>query len=1054
MLAKPESCRTCSLWRVTHSQKQKPFYHTIEGLGFCEPEGFPHLGVAFVGEASGEKEEQDGKPLRPYAASGSIHKRTLRAVGVNPPQVYALNVVSCRPPNNKLDGMPYEPDAIGNCAPILNTRLNFFRNAVRCNSGIVEPVTVALGDVAWRTLTGLTGDKLSISYARGYPQRTHAHGLVIGTWHPAFVRRHTKLLGVLTKDYAKAFKLAREGFKPFPTNYKTQPSPEEIIEFRDRVLAAGPHDVLIFDFETVDIDKSAPSGTWPALISVQFSLEVGTGIHMYITRDTLPIVKQIMAAPITKAGHNIWDFDIPLAIYHGITVGGLAHDTMWMYHHKEPDLTLDEAGKEADTDLRFSTSAGLQSVASFYGADTLWKHERMIQNEETQRHYAVADVDNNGRIMWGLPGIPSLPDDLRQYGLWNGYERYVYQFFPVLKKMAERGLPINRVRQRGLDSDLAAIEIEIDDKIQRIHPDELKRLSPANGFVNGPKVGPKIRWVVSDPCGAYIMSGLPKPGCGFGHWEWFDEADDVTVDDAKEMAEEAEGDVAVAGVWRPMVERTFYEDKIKQTSTCACVHDPVGKEKGLKAFDGRRPDKSCSTCAGKGVIRSEVSGDVVRWARLLPFRPSNKQLVAYITHRKHKVPYDRKTKKNTTAAKGINELAKKTKDPLYQSILDIRTINKLRSTYVTGKGWVMYGANGQLDWATQPPRIHTTPTLGPATGQTSTRRPNIQNQPKHVRNENLRHLDLPKKLRSLIEARPGHKIVEFDLKSAHALTLGLEARDASYMRLARIDVHSYMTSIMAAKRGLWPAAIDLNVSDVDLKKALKEVRNHRVDCTCSDTARVKGKVESHCKGVHFEADIRDTQAKPAILGYGFGLQGMRLYETNKESFRDEYEAQETLELINEIFHLLKTYRDDVLQEAHIKRYLTSRGGFIRWFWHVYDFKYDPTVEGKFVQSHGEDAEDAMAFRPANTAFVYIRNVMLRLEELGVNDEANFINTVHDSLVFEIPDEKMDTCCPVIKAELERPQLELGDPIVAPEGLWIECEAKVGSTWGVMTDLKI
>lgn len=1068
------------------------------------------MGVCFVAEASGENEENDGLPLRPYAQAGSIHERVLRSLGslgVSRKNTMAFNVLACRPPDSRLDGAPYELAAIQHCSPIRDRRLREFVNGCRNNPRVAQPVVVALGDVAWRTLTGLSGKYYSISYARGYPVQT-PYGLVVGTYHPAYVRRNTKFMGVITEDYLKAFTWAREGFQEFPRAYTTYPTVQDIQNFRDRVLSisqqAGAADgfshILSFDYETLWIEKNAPRGTWPALVSVQFSLEPGRGIYLDVNRDTLPIIKEIMASRMRKTTHNGWDFDVPLSFHWQIPVGGVVDDSLWAAHHYQPDLIMEDAGNEAETDFRFSTSASLQSVASFHGMDFMWKHLRAASSEDDKRFYGIADVDATSRIMRADGG---LPDKMRAKGVWNGYERYVRQFMPILQKMADRGLPFNRIKQRGLDTELAAIELQLDDVIQRVHPDELKRLSPAMGYVKDPKIGDKIRWVSNKPvvkavpatpsdldvataaAAQQVIDALsdqelrtPVGSPLLGHYEYLDEGTDIefSPDGAPQELDTEEGDAIVTGKWRPMIKRSFHVENIKETIFCACLYDPKKrneKKKGLAAFGGRRPVAECQECGGKGKRTSVRSGDVSRWARLLPFRSSNKQLTDYIRYRGHKVPFDRKLQKYTTAAKGIQELAKKTKDPLYQTILDVRTVSKVRSTYVTGKGWVDRTPEDKIDWDHQPERVHTQFNCGPATGQTATRRPNIQNPPKHIRNENLRHLDLPTKFRRLIEARPGRRIWEFDLKSAHALTLGLEARDAAYMRLARIDVHSFMTSILAAKRGIWPAPISMDLvlhgSEADLKKALKTVRAARTpNCICDNPK----KVSPLCKAIHFESDIRDTQAKPAILGYGFGMQGGKLYSTNKDSFENDFQAQAVLNEIDEAFPLLKQYRTDVMIEAHDKKYLVSKGGFIRWAWHVYDFKYDANVEGHWKTSHGDDAEDVMAFRPANNAFVYIRDAMLRLEErlvpefgvtfladgrfhaADVNESAYLINTVHDSLVYEIPVAIEDRVAPIIKQELERKQLLLADPAVAPDGLWIECEAKAGPDWGSMKDVNV
>jgi hypothetical protein len=903
--------------------------------------------------------------------------------------------------------------------------------------------------------------KLGIEYVRGYPVMGKYGVVVIPTFDPKFIRTHTKLMPVLADDYRKAFNIARDGLNVLPVESIVRPNPAQVRDLRDRVLAMDPKDPnlwLIFDFETDNTMPNMPRNWTPPLQSVQFSLGPQHAVFMDWNAETAHVIREILGSPVRKAGHNVYDFDLLVAHNNQIPVGGVVDDSLFMFHHYQPDLTVEDSGTEADKDFRYSTAAGLQYVASFYGADSAqvtdpagcqrpgWKHLRLSESQAERDLYGNLDVAMNARIIYGCKGFESLPSQLRKQGLWEGYERYVRQFYPVLQRAADRGIPIDRPGQFGMDRELAKVEIDIDRKIQAAHPNQLKRRDPALGYVRPPKESAKIK----------IVDGV---------YYWLDEGEDVTVDEQKDMAEEASGDVVVTGVWRPMVQEVF-NAKIKKRFECACLHTPseencikanapadhagclsVTKQglkikKGIKALNGRRPLVTCRVCRNKGMYTDTVVENVTRWVKVLPFRPSNKQFAAYISFRRHKLPTDRKTKKVTTNAKKIQELNKKHPDALYQGVLDIRTVEKVRSTYVTGRGWVARNDSGAIiPMEQQEPRIHTTFTLGPATGQTSSRRPNIQNVPKHIRNENLRPLELPKRFRRLIAARPGHRIWEFDLKSAHALTLGLEARDADYMKLARIDVHSWFTSVLAWKRGLWPAPVNTNQSIPDLTAALKEIRAYVVP-------------SGPHKGLRFEADIRDVSAKPAILGIGFGMQGYKLWETNKESFANEYDAQDTINLFFEHRPLLKKYQDDVLAEAHANKCLVSRGGFIRRFWHVWDFVYDPRVEGKYTVKHGEDAEDAKAFRPANTAFVYIRDALCRLDAMGVLDEGGFCNQVHDSVVFEMPDAVADRLAPIIKQELERPQPLLGDPEFCPEGLWIECDAAAGPNWGDMKKVKV
>ena len=83
-------------------------------------------------------------------------------------------------------------------------------------------------------------------------------------------------------------------------------------------------------------------------------------------------------------------------------------------------------------------------------------------------------------------------------------------------------------------------------------------------------------------------------------------------------------------------------------------------------------------------------------------------------------------------------------------------------------------------------RVHTTFTDQTATSQLASRNPNVTNVPKHGR--------LAKPIRKMFRDSVGGKlIVEWDKKSYHIMTTGWCARDTQYMRIGRVDMHSFVT---------------------------------------------------------------------------------------------------------------------------------------------------------------------------------------------------------------------------------------------------------------------
>jgi DNA polymerase I-like protein with 3'-5' exonuclease and polymerase domains len=384
------------------------------------------------------------------------------------------------------------------------------------------------------------------------------------------------------------------------------------------------------------------------------------------------------------------------------------------------------------------------------------------------------------------------------------------------------------------------------------------------------------------------------------------------------------------------------------------------------------------------------------WYRVAQWKPSNKGLLSYIRFKGHRVPTDYKTKKETTKEIEVRRLYGETGDPLYRAVVDYRKAGTILNNFMVN--WKP-GADS---------RVHTTFYFDPATGQLSSRRPNIQNAPKH---DDPEFGGYAKVFRRMIKAPAGYVIMEFDFKSFHAQTLAFEAQDKDYLRLAKLDIHSYLAAHFIHEP---KAKYIIEASDAELKDYLKWIKKNH-------------------------AFVRDYKAKRAILGYGFGMQYKKLYDMNKESFENQTEAKRLLKLLDELFPRAKAWRDEIRQRAHQQGYLISRHGYIRHFWEVYKWK-----GGEW--KNGDDSEAAIAFLPANDAFGEIRDRMLWIVEQGLDEKYGLCNTVHDSLIFECPLELADECRIVIPRLMETPSKVLVNSI-CPDGLSVEVDAKSGPSWG-------
>jgi len=901
MLKKPDSCIGCPL-------------HAL-GKGFMAPEGTGSSGVMLLGEALGFHEAQEGLPFRPQAQAGSMLTRLLRLTAVNRPEVTIANVIWCQPPNDFLRGASYEMEAINHCAPN-------WQNLVKTRK---PRVIVALGDTACRTLTGLCGKKKTITNLRGYPMDTQ-WGVVLPTYHPSFIQRGKhNLIGVCLLDLKKAFQIANWGFRQHAVDYETHPSLEKAQEFYEQVKS-DPEALLAFDIETEysleeddeilheedeekdeireaeEFRKRAES----KLLSIQFSLFPYTAIYLPWFGAFAECARNILLLRNPKVGHNAYRFDLPKLREAGVEVHGTVMDTMWMFHHLQPDL---------------SGHYNLQSVGSFYGHDFPWKHLSHDQPE----FYGCVDADVLQRIM------ARLPDEMKKRQVWDGYQRHIVQLEPVLQAMSRRGMPVNEEARKKLGEELTLEKEIIFQKMQAHVPEELKNVSPKEGYVREPK----------DLAGLVLR-----------HF-------DVTIEELVELPER-----------------------------CKCK-------------------RGCRECGGTTVKKrshktgKKVKTGVERWCNLEPFKPSSSQILKYIRFMGHPIQMHHKEDRPTTDTIALKRLSKITKDPLYADTLEYRQVEKILSTYV--EGWIP-GPDG---------RIHPQFLYKPATGQLSSISPNVQNA-SAGKCEDQKKKELAKRFRTVIQAPPGFKLVELDYHSFHGMTMGYMARDKDYMRLAKLDMHSFLTSYIVKE----PIQFSLPIEEI-----------------CSRLAYIKKKYPA----------IRQ-KAKVVGLGTQFGMGANSLFKQNEEFFSSKSEAQAIITMLDRLFPKVAKYKQEVVKLAHKQKYLLSPFGYIRWFWQA--LKYDPLRK---CLVHGEQAEQAMAFLPANIAFGHKKEAMLTLAALGLDEKYGLVNEVHDSLLFCCPEGLVSECCQTVQEIMEAPSKILIDPEVAPNGLSVNVDVMVGDNWAGMKE---
>src|SRR3989338_8896544 len=128
-------------------------------------EGNPHADILFIGEAPGQKEDEQGRPF--VGPAGQFLDELLGTIGLKRADVYISNVVKYRPPANR-DPTPEEKEQ---CMPWLKLEIS-----------LVHPrVIVPLG----RHALGHFFQKLQISACHGKPQKLTDDVTVFPIYHTA-----------------------------------------------------------------------------------------------------------------------------------------------------------------------------------------------------------------------------------------------------------------------------------------------------------------------------------------------------------------------------------------------------------------------------------------------------------------------------------------------------------------------------------------------------------------------------------------------------------------------------------------------------------------------------------------------------------------------------------------------------------------------------------------------------------------------------------------------------------------------------------------------------
>lgn len=689
-LPKPAGCQGCEglTWACP-----------TPGFGFTRQQTSSQWnGVLLVFEASGEHEAETGVPLQGKA--GQAFEEMLQRGGMNRVNFDIANVLSCRPPNNFLTGAPYEYAVIQHCAPYLDAFIEARRP--RC--------IVAGGAVALRRL--LPNCPVGIDDARGYVhQYQHKDGWktwLVPTIHPSRIARgQTSLTAVFLHDVTKAVEVARDGFAYLDTSFFVlDPTPEEVERWVTSLeVAVALKRVLHLssDIETPDKDANEDeleeaeedvAFGEPDMLDRSYTI-IRCGYSYHDTSkvsDALPFgTPHVLSMPwggpyerlhrrlIKIKLDHLWfnkSFDVPRVIADDKMPGGVQHDAMEAWHI-------------LNSDLRKS----LGHVSSFLMPRArMWKH---LSYDEPAWYNGMdaycADVD-----------MLKIIADLKKHGLWPVYVGQILEMDPIWSSMTAAGMPIDPVRRLAFSKELTAISVQLRADMQAVVPQACRSVEPKDGY----------KKALSQLQVAEITERL-DPGEQLVEW-LFDAVEKKRCPKCLTAAPK----------------KLHFKPWLKKV--CGACNAKWTKAHTKKCPTGVETVIETNPCLG---LEAETYREgTTRWARVQPFTPSPKQILAYMTAKGHAIQYTGKgaQRKPTTNIKALKKIrAKQSGDPLYALIMDDRKITKLKGTYI---GTYVSDEKGERVEGGFPVgkdgRVRAQFTNAPSTLRTSMRSPNLQNLPR------------------------------------------------------------------------------------------------------------------------------------------------------------------------------------------------------------------------------------------------------------------------------------------------------------------------------------
>lgn len=477
MLNKPDHCRSCVGW-------------SWGPQGYVPANGSGDNGCLVILEAAGADEAIAGIPT--VGAAGQYLWNQLHRVGIERDNFRVHNVLSCRPPDNKLTKMPYEAEVIASCAPLLDATI--VEHVSHCKLVGRTPVIIALGKIAFRRIMGVSDrDQIMKESYIGYPIWSEKYqSWVISAYHPSHLMQGKQhLTPILCYVFERALEIAANGITLDKLSYLEDPEPATFEDWVQGYFNVVDHDdstVLSYDIETpykagkdeTDLVKDDDEGL---ILRCSFSYRQGEAVSVPWQAQFFPTLGEIFAYSGTKLGWNSLNFDAP-KVRQYFPINGDEIDGMLAWHV-----------------LNSSFPKGLGFVTPFYAQKmSMWKH----LSKDRPAFYNACDADAALRCWLGIS------EDLKKNNLWHVFNRHVTEVHRVYKFMSDQGLRLDQVLRTEAEIRLSGMLDEIEQQMEAAIPFEARRIDVVY------KKTPKDTTGLYSRPGRRVESycsncGLPKP---------------------------------------------------------------------------------------------------------------------------------------------------------------------------------------------------------------------------------------------------------------------------------------------------------------------------------------------------------------------------------------------------------------------------------------------------------------------------------------------------------------------------------------------------------------